>query len=165
MYRAVRVGQRGEQFTLLKFRTMSVGVPGPRVAMNNDARVTPGGRWLRQTRLDEIPQLLNVIAGSMSLVGPRPEDPAFFDPDDALHWRVVAARPGLTSPASLAHLDERLRLEEGDAAERYVDAIQPAKLQMELDYVEGRFSIWRDVRILFRTLVVLARRVMCGREG
>ena len=125
-YRAPRVGQ-GRTFTVLKIRTMTPGSAGSKVTLANDPRVTRVGRTLRRYRLDELPQLLNVIQGEMSLVGPRPEDPAYVDMADPLHVRVFSAKPGITGLAQLAYHDEAELLAGPDADQRYRQEILPAK--------------------------------------
>src|SRR3954464_1495825 len=110
-HRARRVGPHGE-FTLHKLRTMRSGssMAGPGVTAAGDARVTSLGRFLRRTKLDELPQLWDVVRGEMALVGPRPEDPRYVDRADALHRVVFAARPGITGPTALEYRDEEARL-------------------------------------------------------
>src|SRR5690349_3953933 len=102
-YRARRVGKDGCLFHLYKFRTMVVNADrqGPAVTASGDSRITPVGRWLRRTKLDELPQLLNVLVGDMSLVGPRPEDPRYVMLYTPSQRRVLSVRPGITSAASL----------------------------------------------------------------
>ncbi len=152
-FRAARVGKGGRLFQMYKTRTMrwDPKQPGPAVTIEGDPRVTRVGRTLRRTKLDEIPQLLNVLKGDMSLVGPRPEDPGYvatYSPDQL---RVLSVRPGVTSPASIAFSDEEriLFTEGGDAA--YATTILPVKLDLDLRYV-GRQSFWYDLTILARTV-------------
>ena len=125
LYRAPRVGQ-GETFTVLKVRTMTPGSAGSKVTLANDPRVTRMGRMLRRYRLDELPQLINVIRGEMSLVGPRPEDPAYVDLADPLHRRVFSAKPGITGLAQLEYHDEADLLA-GPDADRALPPGDPAR--------------------------------------
>ena len=107
LYRQTRVGRRGVSFRIHKFRTMRDGAEGLLLTLPGDLRVTRVGAWLRRTRLDELPQLIDVLQGTMSLVGPRPDVPRYVAQyPAALRDRVLAVRPGITDPASLAHLDE-----------------------------------------------------------
>jgi lipopolysaccharide/colanic/teichoic acid biosynthesis glycosyltransferase len=153
LYRAPRVGRGGRTFRMLKFRTMADGAPGPRVATAGDPRVTSVGRILRTARIDEWPQLWNVLAGDMSLVGPRPEDPRFVDADDAAWSRVLSVRPGIAGPTQLAFADRETELLGAADPERdYRERVLPAKLRSDVAYVDGR-SLGGDVAILARTLL------------
>jgi lipopolysaccharide/colanic/teichoic acid biosynthesis glycosyltransferase len=151
LYRSPRVGEGGATIAVLKIRTMHEGAGGAGVTAHRDRRVTPLGRVLRRYRLDELPQLVNVLRGEMSLVGPRPEDPRYVDWSDPLHRRVFAARPGITGLAQLEFHDEAVQLTGDDFEERYRREILPAKLRLDLEYLEHR-SLWLDLRILARTL-------------
>jgi lipopolysaccharide/colanic/teichoic acid biosynthesis glycosyltransferase len=154
-YRAPRVGQ-GRTFTVLKVRTMTPGSAGSKVTLANDPRVTRVGRTLRRYRLDELPQLLNVIRGEMSLVGPRPEDPAYVDMADPLHLRVFSAKPGITGLAQLAYHDEAEHLAGPDADRRYRQEILPAKLRLDAEYLDRRTTLL-DLKILARTVGTMVR--------
>jgi lipopolysaccharide/colanic/teichoic acid biosynthesis glycosyltransferase len=151
-FRQQRVGRHGVPFAIHKFRTMRHGAGGPALTVGDDARITRAGRWLRRTRLDELPQLLDVLAGDMSLVGPRPEVPryvALYPP--GLRERALAVRPGLTDPASLAYIDEAALLAAAADPEReYVERILPAKLQAAAAYAE-RATLASDIAVLART--------------
>jgi colanic acid biosynthesis glycosyl transferase WcaI len=156
LFRHTRIGQRGGAFTLLKFRTMYVGAGGPAVTRGGDPRVTPVGRFLRQTKLDEIPQLWNVLRGDMALVGPRPEAAEYVDVSD-VRWReVLRARPGVTDPMTL-----RLRNEEsllarvtGDHEHFYRQHLVPFKLAGYSQYLSQR--TWRtDLRVLGATVLAV----------
>ena len=158
LYRANRVGEGGRLIRVLKIRTMRPDVPGSRITTADDQRVTRVGRTLRRYRLDELPQLVNVVRGEMSLVGPRPEDPAFVDLSDPIHQRVFTARPGITGLAQLEFHDEARSLAGPDAERRYREVVLPQKLQLDLDYLDHQ-SIWLDIRIIIRTIgTVFARR-------
>lgn len=151
-FRQQRVGRHGVPFAIHKFRTMRHGAGGLALTVGDDARITRAGRWLRRTRLDELPQLLDVLAGDMSLVGPRPEVPryvALYPP--ALRERALAVRPGITDPASLAYIDEAALLAAAADPEReYVERILPAKLQAAAAYAE-RATLASDIAVLART--------------
>jgi lipopolysaccharide/colanic/teichoic acid biosynthesis glycosyltransferase len=155
-YRAARVGQWGVVITILKIRTMAEGSGGIGVTVSHDPRVTPLGRILRRYRIDELPQLFNVVRGDMSLVGPRPEDPRFVDWLNPVHRRVFSAKPGVTGLAQLAFHDEASRLGGQDVEERYRAEILPAKLQLDLEYLDRR-TMLLDLQILARTLRTVLR--------
>ncbi len=155
-YVARRVGRGGRLFRLYKFRTMVVSADklGPAITGNNDIRITLLGRRLRRTKVDELPQLFNVLIGDMSLVGPRPEDPAYVALYSPVQRRVLSVRPGITSAASLAHRHEEYMLNGADWETIYRNEIMPAKLNLELEYLANR-SLWSDLGILTRTVAVL----------
>ena len=153
-----RVGWRGRHFRLLKFRTMRHGATGLEISAADDARITPVGRVLRRIKLDELPQLWNVIRGDMSLVGPRPEVPRYVDVDDPLWAEVLSVRPGLTDPATLRYRDEERLLASvsGDRDRHYREVVLPAKLRESLAYLRRRS--WRtDLYVLFGTLRKVTR--------
>ncbi len=159
-FRQVRVGKEGRHFKLVKFRSMRPGseAKGQITTSERDPRVTTVGTFLRRTKLDELPQLWNVLIGDMSIVGPRPEVPkyvALYTPEQR---RLLLVRPGITSLASIAYIDENAVLGRSTDPERtYVDEVLPTKLAMDLPYVEhGNFMM--DLRILGKTLV----RILCG---
>jgi len=151
IHRARRVGQSASVITVLKVRTMSAGASGSNLTVSGDPRVTHLGRLLRRYRIDELPQLVNVVRGEMSLVGPRPEDPSFVDLSDPLHRRVFSARPGMTGLAQLAFHDEARLLEGADPERRYRDEILPAKLRLDAEYLDRRTTLL-DLQILLRTV-------------
>ncbi len=157
LYRATRVGKGGRSITVLKIRTMVQGSDGSRLTSAGDARITRVGGALRRYRIDELPQLINVVRGDMSLVGPRPEDPSFVDLSDPIHRKVFTALPGITGLAQLEYHDEARSLSRPDAEQHYRDVILPAKLRLDVEYLDHR-SIAMDVRIVLRTLrAVLGR--------
>jgi lipopolysaccharide/colanic/teichoic acid biosynthesis glycosyltransferase len=155
LYRARRVGG-GRTFVVLKIRTMDAASAGSKITVANDTRVTRVGRVVRRYRIDELPQLINVIRGEMSLVGPRPEDPAYVDLSDPLHRRVFAAKPGITGLAQLAFHDEAAILTGPDPDERYRRDILPAKLQLDAEYLDRRTTLL-DLQILLRTIGTVVR--------
>lgn len=156
LYRATRVGEAGTTFTVLKVRTMRHGSSGRGITLAGDARVTRLGRILRRYRIDELPQLVNVVRGEMSLVGPRPEDPQYVDWSDPLHRRVFSARPGITGLAQLEFHDEARLLVGDDAEERYRRDVLPAKLRLDAQYLDERTTLL-DLRILARTVGTVLR--------
>jgi len=156
IYRARRVGEGGRPISVLKIRTMAECSQGPSLTALHDRRVTRLGRLLRRYRIDELPQLVNVVRGDMSLVGPRPEDPAFVDLENPLHRRVFMAKPGITGLAQLEFRAEAALLT-GPGFERlYRQEILPAKLQLDAEYLEHR-TTWLDLRILARTIRTIVK--------
>jgi lipopolysaccharide/colanic/teichoic acid biosynthesis glycosyltransferase len=157
-FRQERVGRHGRFFRIHKLRTMVADAParGPALTVGADARITRAGAFLRRTRLDELPQFIDVLRGDMSLVGPRPEVPryvAFYPP--GLRERALAVRPGITDPSSLAWLDEAALLAAAADPEReYTQRILPAKLQAAVDYAD-RATLASDMGVLWRTLLKL----------
>jgi lipopolysaccharide/colanic/teichoic acid biosynthesis glycosyltransferase len=157
-YLAKRVGRDGELFELYKFRSMVADADkhGPAVTTAGDARITPIGKFLRNTKLDELPQLLNVLRGDMSLVGPRPEDPryvALYTPEQR---EVLRARPGITSPASVKYRHEEAMLSGVDWETQYIEQIMPSKLAIDLEYARHA-SLGRDLLIICQTFLSLFR--------
>jgi lipopolysaccharide/colanic/teichoic acid biosynthesis glycosyltransferase len=153
----LRAGRQGRPFRLYKFRSMVVGSEsGPAITGKADPRTTRIGRLIRPLRVDELPQLLNVLTGDMSLVGPRPEAPEFVASYTAEQREVLALRPGITGPTQLAWLGESDRFPAGvDLAQYYVRSMLPEKLRSDLHYVRTRTLIG-DLRYLIRTPVHLA---------
>jgi lipopolysaccharide/colanic/teichoic acid biosynthesis glycosyltransferase len=157
-FRQDRVGRGGRPFRIRKFRTMVVDAPalGPAITIGQDPRITRVGAWLRRTKLDELPQLMDVLQGHMSLVGPRPEVPqyvALYPPD--LRERVLAVRPGITDPVSLKLADEaRVLAASADPERTYREELLPAKLREAVAYAE-QASLWSDLRIIWATARVL----------
>ncbi|MBK9363531.1 MAG: sugar transferase [Rubrivivax sp.] len=160
-FRQQRVGRFGQPFLIHKFRTMVADAPqrGLAITVGADPRITKCGAWLRRTRLDELPQLIDVLRGDMSLVGPRPEVPRYVQHyPPGLRERALAVRPGITDPSSLAFIDEAELLAQAADPERdYVELILPRKLQAAADYAE-RASLRTDLLVIARTLRVLVRK-------
>jgi lipopolysaccharide/colanic/teichoic acid biosynthesis glycosyltransferase len=159
LFRQERVGRDGRPFELLKFRTMVADAPrrGGALTAPGDPRVTRLGAILRRWKLDELPQLANVLRGDMSLVGPRPEVPRYVAGYTPRQRGVLRVRPGITDPASLAYVDEAAVLARFDDCERaYVEVVLPAKLALSLDYLDRR-TLRSDLGILVRTLVRIVR--------
>ncbi len=158
LFRQQRVGKDGLPFNIIKFRTMFDDAYESPLTIGNDRRITKVGRFLRRHKLDEFPQLINVIGGSMSLVGPRPEVPRYVDcyPPD-VRSQVLSVTPGITDWASIYYKEETSLLSRSTNPEQaYLDIILPAKLKYNLRYVTER-SFWNDVRIIFTTLFLLVR--------
>lgn len=158
-YRGQRIGRDGRPFRIYKLRTMREGANtrGPAVTGARDPRVTTLGRFLRRTKLDELPQLLNVIRGDMSLVGPRPEAPEYVQRYTDEQRKVLSVRPGITGAASIAFMNEEELLGEQDPESVYVRTVMPRKLDLELAYVRSA-TFGGDLKILGRTLWGLVRR-------
>ena len=154
-FRQERVGRGGQTFRLWKFRTMRAGSSGRQITVGADSRITPIGAFLRRHKLDELPQLLNVLRGDMSLVGPRPEVPAYVSRYSPAQRRVLAYAPGVTDPASLAYRDEASLLASVPDPERYyVEVVMPEKIRLNLEYAE-KATLLSDIRIIARTVGAL----------
>jgi lipopolysaccharide/colanic/teichoic acid biosynthesis glycosyltransferase len=157
LFRQARMGRNGRPFTLVKFRTMRASRGGPQVTAGDDPRLTRLGKLLRRTKLDELPELWNVLVGEMSFVGPRPEVPRYVDADSALWKEVLTVRPGLTDPVTLRLRDEESLMArvEGDREAFYVEVLQPRKLEGYLEYLHRRswktdlVVMWDTLRALF----------------
>ena len=153
-FRQDRVGKDGENFLIYKFRSMVANASeiGPLITTAGDARITRVGRFLRRTKLDELPQLLNVWRGEMSLVGPRPEVPTYVALYNERQREVLSVRPGITDPASIAYADEEEILgEASDPARVYVEEVLPRKLELNLQYIE-KMSLHYDVWVIWKTI-------------
>ena len=148
-----RVGLGGLAFRIVKFRTMcrDADQRGPAITSADDARVTTVGRWLRRLKLDELPQLWNVLKGEMSLVGPRPEVPRYVESYSSAYRRVLTVRPGITDPASIAYRrEEDLLAGRADLDRYYREVVLPDKLTKNLEYLD-RMSFTYDLLLLIRT--------------
>ena len=159
LFRQRRVGRHGRLFDIYKFRTIADRPDdGRQLTVGQDPRITRAGRFLRRTKLDELPQLLNVLEGTMSLVGPRPEVPRYVDRyPPAVRQTVLSVAPGITDLAAILFKDENDILGRAPDPERaYVETILPVKLEYYQRYVRER-SFWLDLRILFRTLAAILR--------
>ena len=160
-FRQTRVGRYGAPFSIHKFRTMVSDAPalGLPLTVGADPRITRIGAWLRARRIDELPQLIDVLAGDMSLVGPRPEVPHWVARYPAeLRERVLAVKPGITDPSTLAFADEATLLAQAADPEReYVEVILPTKLALAADYADNA-TLTSDVCVLWRTAALLLRR-------
>lgn len=154
LFRHERVGKESRIFRLLKFRTMRVREePDSPITVSGDDRVTPFGRFLREYKLDELPQLWNVLVGKMSLVGPRPDVPGYGDKLAGEARRLLSLRPGLTGPASLAYRNEEELLAQVDDPVKYNDeVIYPDKVRLNLAYLDT-YSFTRDLYYLGKTFL------------
>lgn len=159
-FRQVRVGRGGRNFRIIKFRTMHTGAEsaGPQITIGVDPRITDCGAALRRYKFDELPQFLNVLAGQMSIVGPRPEVPRYVDTyADDMRRIVLSRKPGITDPASIRFRAESEVLKRSADPERtYVEEIIPLKLRISAEYIE-RQNFWSDIGVIMKTLTVLRR--------
>lgn len=156
-YKAKRVGKGGAIFEMYKFRTMVANADsiGSSLTTYRDARVTRIGRFLRCTKLDELPNLINVIKGEMSLVGPRPEAPAYIKHYTETQRQVLQVKPGMTGPSQLANRDEEEKLKgQSDAEHYYIKELMPKKLDLDLNYVATQRTL-SDIGWLLKTLWVI----------
>jgi lipopolysaccharide/colanic/teichoic acid biosynthesis glycosyltransferase len=157
-FRQERVGLQGRLFRIHKFRTMRTSAAGAALTIGADPRITRAGTFLRKYKLDELPQLIDVLLGTMSLVGPRPEVPRYIAhyPADA-RARILSVRPGITDWASIHFKDENALLgASADAEETYVKEILPIKRALHLEYVANR-SFTGDLRIILSTVTAILR--------
>jgi len=158
-YRQERVGRGGRIFWIAKFRSMRTGADrcGAAITSSGDPRITPIGRVLRRLKLDELPQLWNVLRGDMSLVGPRPEVPQYVELYTAAQRQVLSIRPGITDPASISYRgEERLLAKQADPERYYREVILPDKLKMNLEYL-SHMSFLYDLSLVLRTTAVCLR--------
>ena len=159
-YRQVRVGKDGKDFKLLKFRTMRPNADrqGLLITVGNDQRITRIGKFLRKYKIDELPQLLNIIKGDMSVVGPRPEVRQYVELYDERQRRVLTVRPGLTDYASLQYISEsELLAKSNDPEKTYIEEIMPAKLELNLQYIDNQ-SLKEDFKLIFQTLFSIFKK-------
>lgn len=155
LFRHERVGLNYERFEVLKFRTMRTGSSGAEITAAGDARITKVGAVLRNYKLDELPQLINVVRGEMSIVGPRPEVAKYVELDGRYDV-VLQTRPGLTDPASLKYRHEQTLLDEQDDPEIfYVQELLPQKVSLAVDYVNNQ-SMRGDLQLILQTLRAIA---------
>jgi len=166
-YRGVRVGRGGKLFRIFKYRTMVVDaekIGGPSTA-DDDRRITPIGKILREYKLDELPQLLNVLAGDMSLVGPRPEVPQYVDMYSEKEKAILTVRPGITDFASLWNSDEGALLAgSADPEKTYLEQVRPEKIRLQLEYIRSQ-SLLVDLKILTQTAGIVIGRPFHKRNG
>jgi len=158
-YRQERIGYKGRPFKIWKFRTMVVNADklGKPLTVGRDPRITRVGYWLRKFKLDELPQLLNVLLGEMSLVGPRPEVPqyvALYNPEQR---KVLDLVPGITDPASIKFANEAELLAEASNPEKfYIEHIMPTKIRLNMEYA-SHATLWSDILVILKTLVRIVR--------
>ena len=168
LFRQKRVGRAGRLFHIYKFRTMHqrAEAHGPAITVGADARITRAGYWLRRTKADELPQLVNVLLGQMSLVGPRPEVPHYVAlyPSD-LRELILSVRPGITDHASIEFRDESTLLGQSSDPERtYIEEILPVKLRYAAQYARSH-TLWADLKIIARTISALWSAPPSGGRG
>ena len=160
LFRQIRIGRYGKPFTIYKFRTMRLNNSTVSVTLSNDSRITPFGHFLRKTKIDEFPQLINILRGEMSIVGPRPDVPGYYDTlkgEDQVIWQL---RPGLTGLDSMCYPNEQAILDrEADPEKFYDEKLWPDKVRLNRWYAENR-SLWLEFKIVVNTLGVL----VFGRE-
>lgn len=162
IFKQKRVGRNGQLFTMYKFRSMTVGHGGSSVSVAGESRITPLGAKLRHYKLDELPELWNVLIGDMSLVGPRPDVPGYADQLKGKDRDVLKLRPGITGPASLKYRDEEDLLVGQDNPQKYNDeVIFPDKVRINLYYLH-HYSFIKDIEMIFCT--VLGRRMKYDNE-
>jgi lipopolysaccharide/colanic/teichoic acid biosynthesis glycosyltransferase len=163
-FRQTRVGRRGKPFLIWKLRTMRAGTRGSVITVAGDERVTRVGAILRRCKLDELPQLFNVLKGEMSLVGPRPEVPDYVQLGSVIWQAVLQVRPGITDLASLLYRDEEKVLGTSMAPMAYYrETILPAKLDVSLRYLRSR-SFWMDLRLIYLTIRYSVLSQQCDSE-
>ena len=153
IFKQRRVGQHGQLFTMYKFRSMTVGHSGSSVSVKGESSITPLGAKLRKYKLDELPELWNVLIGDMSLVGPRPDVPGYADKLEGENRRMLLLKPGITGPASLKYRNEEEILAEQENPQKYNDAVLfPDKVQINIEYLDN-WSFWNDIKIIIYTVL------------
>ena len=156
LFKQQRVGLRGKMFAIYKFRTMITNAEnlGPKITIGKDKRITGIGKFLRKTKLDELPQLFNVLRGDMAIVGPRPEVPEYVNLyHEEIKNIVLSVRPGITDYASLLMIDENEILAQStDPKQAYIKEIMPQKLDLAVKYVHEQ-GLWGDLQIMLKTLL------------
>jgi len=155
-----RVGQGGRHFKMIKFRTMirDADKIGSAITIGNDSRITRVGRWLRRFKLDEFPQLFNVLKGEMSFVGPRPEVPRYVGKYDDIERKVLNLIPGITDPASIIYRNENEILGKfGDPEKHYVEKIMPDKIRINLEYAK-KANVLSDIFVILQTIGLLFKK-------
>jgi len=156
-YSQKRVGRDFKEFDIYKFRSMVVNADkiGPSVTSGNDSRITKVGRFIRKTKIDELPQLLNVIKGDMSLVGPRPEVMKFVEKKRDEYKKVLSVRPGITDNAAIEFRDEETIMDQYEDKEKaYIEIILPKKIQLYYQYIDN-ISFINDIKLILKTLKVI----------
>jgi lipopolysaccharide/colanic/teichoic acid biosynthesis glycosyltransferase len=152
-YRAKRIGYQGQDLLLYKFRSMvpQADLNGPAVTASGDQRITPIGKFLRNTKLDELPQLINVFFGEMSLVGPRPEDPKYVSQYTLEQRQILLYKPGITSAASLCYRHEESLLTSPDWEIQYLNKVMPDKILIDIKY-SSTANILQDITLIIKTI-------------
>lgn len=160
LYLQTRVGKNNKDFKLFKFRTMKTDSDkkGLLTVGNTDSRITRTGLWLRKYKLDELPQLVNVLLGNMSLVGPRPEVRKYVELYQVEQKKVLSVKPGITDNASIKYADENeLLSKQADPEKFYISEVMPAKLKINLEYMSNQ-NMAEDFRIIFRTFLKIFKQ-------
>lgn len=153
IFQQKRVGQYGRLFTMYKFRSMTVSHSGSSVSVKGESRITPLGAVLRKYKLDELPELWNVLVGDMSLVGPRPDVPGYADKLTGKDRKMLLLKPGITGPASLKYRNEEELLAGQPEPQKYNDEVLfPDKVRINIEYLE-HWSFWYDIKIIIYTLL------------
>ena len=153
IFKQKRVGQYGRLFTMYKFRTMKNNHHGSSISIAGENRITPIGAFLRKYKIDELPELWNVLIGDMSLVGPRPDVPGYADVLEGKNREILKLKPGITGPASLKYRNEEKILAQQDNPQKYNDeVIYPDKVRINLEYLH-QWSFWNDLVIIYKTIV------------
>jgi lipopolysaccharide/colanic/teichoic acid biosynthesis glycosyltransferase len=165
-FRQERVGRDGKPFVMWKFRTMipDAAKKGSAITGAGDSRITRIGRVLRLTKIDELPNLLNVLTGDMSLVGPRPELPQFFENLSEEEKLILTVRPGITGPTQLRYISEEEMLAPVNIDENYAESVLRDKLKSDIRYVRER-SFLRDIGLIFATFFAIAFKLLGRRTG
>lgn len=148
-----RVGKEGQLFTMYKFRSMTIGHSGNSVSIKGESRITPLGAKLRKYKIDELPELWNVLVGDMSFVGPRPDVPGYADKLDGNNRRILLLKPGITGPASLKYRNEEELLAKQEDPQKYNDEVLfPDKVRINIEYLDN-WSFWNDIKIITYTIL------------
>lgn len=156
-FRQERIGKDGKPFRIFKFRSMRKDNAGLKITTGNDSRITPVGRFLRKSKIDELPQLINVLAGDMSFVGPRPEVADYVNLYTPYQRQVLLVRPGITGLASIRFRNENDLLTASDDPNRtYVEQIMPRKIDLDLEYIPHA-SVFYDIKLIFQTFAVVIK--------
>lgn len=152
IFKQQRVGQYGRLFTMYKFRSMMVNHSGSSISIQGQSRITPLGAKLRKYKLDELPELWNVLIGDMSFVGPRPDVPGYADKLEGENRRVLLLKPGITGPASLKYRNEEELLAQQEDPQKYNDEVLfPDKVRINIEYLDHWF-FWNDIKIIIYTI-------------
>lgn len=156
-FRQERIGKDGRPFHIFKFRSMRKDNAGLKITTGNDSRITPVGRFLRKSKIDELPQLINVLVGDMSFVGPRPEVADYVNLYTPYQRQVLLVRPGITGLASIRFRNENDLLTASDDPNRtYVEQIMPRKIDLDLEYIPHA-SVFYDIKLIFQTFAVVIK--------
>ena len=156
-FRQERIGKDGKPFRIFKFRSMRTDNAGLKITTGNDSRITPVGRFLRKSKIDELPQLINVLVGDMSFVGPRPEVADYVNLYTPYQQQVLLVRPGITGLASIRFRNENDLLTASDDPNRtYVEQIMPRKIDLDLEYIPHA-SVFYDIKLIFQTFAVVIK--------